>query len=92
MKLCLIQIFFTVTASLSLKSYDDDNVNGLTIMLTVWLLFTPCMVPFLHLLSEIKFGKEWMSKLVRMSSRISSKHVVPAKEENVEDVADGDSS
>ena len=53
MKLCLIQIFFTVTASLGLNSNDDDNVNGLTIILTVWLLVTPCLAPFLDLLSEM---------------------------------------
>ena len=54
MKLALIQIFFTVTASLGLKSQDDsDEGNGLSIILTVWLVLTPCMIPFLHLLTEL---------------------------------------
>ena len=54
MKLCLFQIFFTVIASLGLQSRaDDDNVNGLSVILVVWLLLTPCAAPLLHLLSEV---------------------------------------
>ena len=52
MKLCLFQIFFTVIASLGLQSRNVDQVDGLSITLTMWLLFTPCLAPFLHLLSE----------------------------------------
>ena len=53
MKLCLFQIFFTVVASLGLQSRDDNNANVLSTILVVWLLLTPCVAPFLDLLSEV---------------------------------------
>ena len=56
MKLCLFQIFFTVIASLGLQSRNVSQVDGLSITLTMWLLFTPCLAPFLHLLSETDVG------------------------------------
>lgn len=69
MRLCLFQIFFTVIASLGLRSHDGDNVNGLSTILMVWLLLTPCAAPFLHLLSEVDVGsaaESWF-KMLRMS-------------------------
>ena len=88
MKLCLIQIFVTVIASLGLQSRDDDNVNALCIFLTVWLVLTPCAAPFLHLLSEMDVSvASKMASTVRASSkrlRMSGALKVAVVEDGVE--------